>query len=55
MTNREIVDKSMDFYQACQKAGIPPSKRQASKWRRRTGAAYAAHQANGNGRVKVAI
>lgn len=41
VTNRQLSEKD-GFKAACEKAGIKPTKRQASKYRRQMGAAYAA-------------
>jgi hypothetical protein len=38
-THREFANSS-DFYEACEKAGIPNTKRQAAKFRQRRGLAY---------------
>lgn len=34
---------NQQFRAACEKAGVEPTRRQASKYRRKTGKAYAAH------------
>ena len=39
MNNREFSQKIKTFNEACAKAGIPATKRQASKWRRGIGLA----------------
>jgi hypothetical protein len=39
-TNREFAEKNGSFREACTKAGISPSVRQASKYRRKMGKAY---------------
>jgi hypothetical protein len=41
LTNREFSKTDSVFIEACQLAGIEPTRRQASKWNRRTGLAYA--------------
>ena len=38
-TNKEFT-KDSNFIQACSSAGIPPTKRQASKFRRKKGLAW---------------
>lgn len=40
VTNTEFAAQNDDFKAACEKAGIPATKRQASKWRRKFGMAY---------------
>jgi hypothetical protein len=40
MTNTEFAEKDREFRAACERAGIPPSKRQASKWRLGFGKAW---------------
>lgn len=42
MTNRQFAASDKAFYDACVKAGIVPTMRQASKYRRACGKAYAA-------------
>lgn len=37
MTNREFAEKDRNFQKACEAAGIPPTKRQASKYLRGIG------------------
>lgn len=45
-TNREFSSRNELFQVACELAGVPATKRQASKWRNRRGRAYAVrHQA----------
>ena len=44
-TNQEFARVNEEFKDACTKAGIAPTKRQASKWRLRKGAAWEAHRA----------
>ncbi len=39
-TNREYAEKNEPFKQACEKAEVKPTGRQASKWRRKTGKAW---------------
>ena len=41
VTNHQL-SKRQDFIEACKKAGIEPTVRQASKFRRQFGSAYAA-------------
>jgi hypothetical protein len=38
--NRQFADENKEFKMACDMAKIPPSKRQASKYRRGLGLAY---------------
>ena len=38
--NREYAEKELRFRRACMKAGVSPTKRQASKYRRKIGKAY---------------
>lgn len=40
MNNKAFSNTVKSFQAACEKAGIAPSKRQASKWRRKTGIAF---------------
>lgn len=40
VTNTEFAAQNDWFKAACEKAGIPATKRQASKWRRKFGTAY---------------
>lgn len=40
MKNAEFAKKNEDFIKACEKSGIQPTIRQASKWRNRKGKAY---------------
>lgn len=40
MTNREFASTDTQFREACSKAGVDATKRQAGKWRRQTGRAY---------------
>lgn len=39
-TNRDYAANNAQFRAACDEQNIPPTKRQAGKWRRKTGAAY---------------
>lgn len=41
MNNKTFSTSVKSFQAACEKAGIVPTKRQASKWRNKTGAAFA--------------
>jgi len=43
MDNREFAAISKEFIKACEKAGVNPTKRQASKFRMRKGKAYQWH------------
>lgn len=45
-TNRMFAEKSPEFRAACTSVGLSPTKRQASKWRHRRGAAYHFAEAN---------
>jgi hypothetical protein len=40
MNNREYAASDKEFIEACKRAGIPPTQRQASKFRLKTGRAY---------------
>ena len=40
VTNDEFAEQDAAFKDACSKASIPNTKRQASKWRRKFGKAY---------------
>lgn len=40
MNNREYSQSDAEFIAACKKAGIPPTQRQASKFRLKSGRAY---------------
>ena len=40
MTNRDFALKNEQFREACERAGIPPTARQASKWRAKIGKAW---------------
>ncbi len=40
LTNAEYAATVSYFREACARVGIPPTTRQASKWRRRRGVAY---------------
>lgn len=40
MTNREFSEKNKNFREACEKVGLQPTIRQASKYRRRKGKVY---------------
>ena len=42
VTNAEFASNDTGFQDACEKAGIKPTARQASKWRRKKGKAYKA-------------
>lgn len=42
VTNRVFAETITQFKDACTKAGVEPTKRQASKFRRRFGSAYMA-------------
>ena len=46
VTNRAFAEADDTFRAACKKVGIEATRRQASKWRRKLGAAYKA-KANG--------
>ena len=39
-TNKEFAQENKDFRDACQRAGIEATKRQASRFRRKKGKAY---------------
>jgi len=40
VTNQEFAKTNSKFKAACEAAGIEPTQRQASKWRRKVGLAY---------------
>ena len=40
MTNREFAKQDQTFKMCCEKAGVDPTVRQASKFRAKKGAAY---------------
>jgi predicted HicB family RNase H-like nuclease len=40
MTNKQFSTNDEYFKKCCEKAGISPTKRQAGKFRRKTGLAY---------------
>ncbi|MFA7287264.1 MAG: hypothetical protein WC055_00130 [Melioribacteraceae bacterium] len=40
MNNKTFSNTVKSFQAACEKAGIKPTKRQASKWRNKTGMAF---------------
>jgi hypothetical protein len=44
MTHKESAQKDSQFHLACEKAGIEPTKRQASKYRNQKGKAYKARK-----------
>ena len=41
VTHRDFAEKVGSFRSACEKAGVEPTKRQASRYRRGVGSAYA--------------
>jgi hypothetical protein len=40
MHNEKFAKENMEFQTACDKAGVKPTVRQASKWRNKKGRAY---------------
>jgi len=40
MTNAKFAETDQDFRKACEKADIKPTRRQASRWRRKKGLAW---------------
>lgn len=40
ITNEKFAKENMEFQSACDKAGVKPTARQASKWRNKIGLAY---------------
>ena len=42
MTNKEFAEKDKIFRDICKRVNIPPTTRQASKWRMKKGKAYKA-------------
>ena len=47
MTNREFAATNEEFREACERAGIAPTQRQASKFRLRDGKAYQCRNGHG--------
>lgn len=44
LTNRHFAEHNVAFREACEKAGVKPTKDQARRWKQKKGAAYrAAH------------
>jgi hypothetical protein len=48
VTNAEFARTNGQFRAACERAGIEPTRRQASKFRNKTGAAWAARKGGSN-------
>jgi len=48
VTNREFAKDDVSFNTCCERAGLEPTKRQASKWRRGKGKAYSFLSAGAN-------
>jgi hypothetical protein len=48
MNNRRFAESDTDFRKLCDKAGVPPTKRQASKFRQGRGKAKEAQRADPN-------
>lgn len=46
VTNRKFASKNREFIEGCKLAGVPPTVRQASKWRREKGLAFKKFQEN---------
>ena len=42
INHKEFAQEDQAFRTACEKAGVEPTSRQASKWRRKFGAAWKA-------------
>jgi len=40
ISNRDFADNNQEFIKDCEKVNLKPTKRQASKYRRKTGKAY---------------
>lgn len=40
MTNKEYAEKDVNFKKCCEAAGVPATKRQASKFRNKKGKAF---------------
>jgi hypothetical protein len=40
MTNKDFAEKDKKFKEACEVVKLPPTRRQASKWRNGKGLAY---------------
>ena len=51
-TNRQFAETDATFRAACERAGIEPSKLQASKWRRHFGVAWE-HRDGGSKRQPI--
>lgn len=47
MTNKEFAGEIKAFGEGCRKSNIPPTKRQASKWRNKRGLAFKAMHTKG--------
>lgn len=45
-TNQEFANNDELFKEQCSRAGVSATKRQASKWRRKTGAAWKMFKSN---------
>jgi hypothetical protein len=50
-TNAVIATSDAAFREACEAARIPPTTRQASKWRRKFGLAWSAHVTKRNAKA----
>lgn len=48
MTNEQMAQNDKDFRRSCEKAGIEPTARQASKFRNQKGSAFTAKVKNDN-------
>lgn len=48
VTNKEFATRDFNFVAACEAAGVDPTKRQASKWRRKEGKAWKAIYVGGS-------
>lgn len=43
-SNRDFAEQNKHFQKMCEKAGVPATKRQASKFRNKRGAAFRQHK-----------
>jgi len=51
-TNKEFSQQDSEFKNACEKAGITPGAKQASKWRNKKGLGYLYYKMGGSLAVK---
>lgn len=58
LTNQQFADSNEEFRQACERAGIQPTKRQASKFKLKFGRAYECrngHHVDKDGKLGIKI